>query len=56
MHYKQKHYQAIQKNEQIEGAADSQSARLLPTDFRSEDKNLQMLLAEPCEVNYGDFL
>ena len=45
MQYKQKHYQAIQKNEQIEGAAASQSARLLPSDFRSEDKNLQMLLA-----------
>ena len=45
MHYKQKHYQAIQKNEQIEGGADSRSPRLANTDFRNEDKNLQMLLA-----------
>ena len=35
---------------------DSQSAALLPTDFRSEDKNLQMLLAQPGEIKAKDHL
>ena len=35
---------------------DPQSAILLPTDFRSEDKNLQMLLAQPGEIKTKDYL
>ena len=35
---------------------DPQSVTLLPTDFRSEDKNLQMLLAQPGEIKAKDYL